>query len=228
MRMSGRALKPVTFGQHARAWLAGRKLRASALADRTRDSYRSLLDAYALPTFGSVPLNGDHPRGWSTTGTSCARSAGRPLRRGVLVAAHHPRDGGGPETHQHREPRRVVVRPTQKTTFVVRLGSVDAAQATTLDSFQRRSATATVVFPLRPFTPSHLRSPDLRKRRIMGGRSQRKWHQEARACTRGGASTVMYRTRRRQLSATLENEADPTLENEATGSSSSSLPRLGF
>jgi hypothetical protein len=31
-----------------------------------------------------------------------------------------------------------------------------------------------------------------------------------------------------QVSATLENEADPTLENEATGSSSSSLPRLGF
>jgi len=30
------------------------------------------------------------------------------------------------------------------------------------------------------------------------------------------------------VSATLENEADPTLENEATGSSVSSLPCLGF
>lgn len=30
------------------------------------------------------------------------------------------------------------------------------------------------------------------------------------------------------LSTTLEYEADPTLENEATGSSSPSLPRLGF
>jgi hypothetical protein len=30
------------------------------------------------------------------------------------------------------------------------------------------------------------------------------------------------------MSATLENGADPTLENEATGSSSSSLPGLGF
>jgi transposase InsO family protein len=30
------------------------------------------------------------------------------------------------------------------------------------------------------------------------------------------------------LSATLENEADPTLENEATGSWGSSLPGLGF
>jgi hypothetical protein len=29
------------------------------------------------------------------------------------------------------------------------------------------------------------------------------------------------------MSATLENEADPTLENEATGSSVSSLPCLG-
>ena len=30
------------------------------------------------------------------------------------------------------------------------------------------------------------------------------------------------------VSTTLEYEADPTLENEATGSSSPSLPRLGF
>jgi hypothetical protein len=30
------------------------------------------------------------------------------------------------------------------------------------------------------------------------------------------------------VSATLENEADPTLENEATGSCVSSLPGLGF
>lgn len=35
-------------------------------------------------------------------------------------------------------------------------------------------------------------------------------------------------TRRIRLSTTLEYEADPTLENEATGSSSPSLPRLGF
>ena len=32
----------------------------------------------------------------------------------------------------------------------------------------------------------------------------------------------------RELSATLENEADATLENEATGSLVSSLPCLGF
>ena len=31
-----------------------------------------------------------------------------------------------------------------------------------------------------------------------------------------------------QMSTTLEYEADPTLENEATGLSSPSLPRLGF
>ena len=30
------------------------------------------------------------------------------------------------------------------------------------------------------------------------------------------------------VSTTLEYEADPTFENEATGSSSPSLPRLGF
>jgi hypothetical protein len=39
--------------------------------------------------------------------------------------------------------------------------------------------------------------------------------------TASAASTVC-------VSATLENEADPTLENEATGSSVSSLPCLGF
>jgi hypothetical protein len=96
MRMSGRALKPVTFGQHARAWLAGRKLRASALADRTRDSYRSLLDAYTLPTFGSVPLNAitagmvDHSGAAysllrTTLGTAVDRkliSTANPARRG--------------------------------------------------------------------------------------------------------------------------------------------------
>ena len=31
-----------------------------------------------------------------------------------------------------------------------------------------------------------------------------------------------------RVSTTLEYEADPTFENEATGSSSPSLPRLGF
>jgi hypothetical protein len=41
-------------------------------------------------------------------------------------------------------------------------------------------------------------------------------------------SAVAGRVGGDRMSATLENEADPTLENEATGSSSSSLPRLGF
>ena len=53
--------KPVTFGAYAEAWLAGRKVRGRALADRTRDSYRDLLDAYILPTFGSVPLKAITP-----------------------------------------------------------------------------------------------------------------------------------------------------------------------
>jgi integrase len=53
--------KPVTFGEYAEAWLSGRKVRGRALADRTRDSYRDLLDAYILPTFATVPLKAITP-----------------------------------------------------------------------------------------------------------------------------------------------------------------------
>jgi integrase len=60
-RAAAKKVKPVTFGEYAEAWLAGRKVRGRALADRTRDSYRDLLDAYILPTFGSVPLRAITP-----------------------------------------------------------------------------------------------------------------------------------------------------------------------
>lgn len=60
-RAAAEKRKPVTFGEYAEAWLTGRKVRGRALADRTPDSYRDLLDAYILPTFGTVPLKAITP-----------------------------------------------------------------------------------------------------------------------------------------------------------------------
>lgn len=48
--------RAVTFGDYAEAWMKGRTVRGKALADRTREHYRSLLDAHILPTFENVPL----------------------------------------------------------------------------------------------------------------------------------------------------------------------------
>jgi integrase len=48
--------KQLLFGDYAEAWLANRKVKGRALADRTRDHYRDLLDRYILPTFHDVAL----------------------------------------------------------------------------------------------------------------------------------------------------------------------------
>ncbi|TYL55757.1 site-specific integrase [Nocardioides sp. BGMRC 2183] len=49
-------VRALTFGEYAEVWLKGRTVRGKPLADRTRAHYRSLLDAYILPTFAEVPL----------------------------------------------------------------------------------------------------------------------------------------------------------------------------
>lgn len=49
-------VRALTFGEYAEAWLTGRTVRGKALADRTREHYRKLLDTYILPTFGETPL----------------------------------------------------------------------------------------------------------------------------------------------------------------------------
>lgn len=49
-------VRALTFGEYAEAWLKGRTVRGKPLADRTREHYRALLDAYILPTFGPTPL----------------------------------------------------------------------------------------------------------------------------------------------------------------------------
>lgn len=53
---AGRKVKVLTFGEYAEAWLQGRTVRGRALAARTIEHYRKLLDAYLLPTFGDMPL----------------------------------------------------------------------------------------------------------------------------------------------------------------------------
>ncbi len=52
---------PLTFGEYAEAWLVNRKTKGRALADRTREHYRAMLDAYVLPTFRDVALNAITP-----------------------------------------------------------------------------------------------------------------------------------------------------------------------
>lgn len=55
-RRAARRLRPLTFGEYAEQWLAGRKVRGRPLADRTRDHYRDLLDKHILPTFADYPI----------------------------------------------------------------------------------------------------------------------------------------------------------------------------
>jgi integrase len=66
-RAATRRVKPLTFGEYAEQWLAGRKVRGRPLADRTRDHYRDLLDKHILPAFGDLPIaeiTHDHVDNW--------------------------------------------------------------------------------------------------------------------------------------------------------------------
>ena len=55
-RRSSRLAAPVTVGDYAPRWLAGRKVKGRPLAERTRDHYQDLLDRFILPTFADVGL----------------------------------------------------------------------------------------------------------------------------------------------------------------------------
>lgn len=55
-RQLARHNAPLTFGEYAPAWLANRVTKGRPIADRTRDHYQSLLDAYLLPTFDDIAL----------------------------------------------------------------------------------------------------------------------------------------------------------------------------
>lgn len=60
-RQAAKLAAPLTFGEYAESWLINRKSKGRPLADRTREHYRSLLDAYVLPTFADVPLGNITP-----------------------------------------------------------------------------------------------------------------------------------------------------------------------
>lgn len=51
------ATMAVTFADYSERWLAHRKVKGRALADRTRDGYRDLLDRFILPEFGGMPVH---------------------------------------------------------------------------------------------------------------------------------------------------------------------------
>ncbi len=55
-RQAAKLAAPLTFGEYAESWLVNRKSKGRPLADRTREHYRALLDAYVLPTFADAPL----------------------------------------------------------------------------------------------------------------------------------------------------------------------------
>jgi hypothetical protein len=54
---------PVTVGDYAPRWLAGRKVQGRPLADRTRDHYQDLLERFILPTFRRRRAHGRYTRG---------------------------------------------------------------------------------------------------------------------------------------------------------------------
>lgn len=60
-RQAAKLAAPLTFGEYAESWLINRKSKGRPLADRTREHYRALLDAYVLPTFADVPLGAITP-----------------------------------------------------------------------------------------------------------------------------------------------------------------------
>lgn len=73
--------KALTFGTYAEKWLIGRRIEA-----RTRAHYRSLLDAYILPTFTAVPVRHITPelvRDWYA-GTAVDRPTTRSHSYGLL------------------------------------------------------------------------------------------------------------------------------------------------
>lgn len=81
------------FGEYAEAWLAGRKVKGRPLAERTRDHYRSLLDAHILPTFADVPLTAitpesvDHWYELAAIGRPTTRAHAYSLLRTILGTA---------------------------------------------------------------------------------------------------------------------------------------------
>lgn len=93
VRRAEKLARPLTFGEYAESWLGNRKTKGRPLADRTREGYRWLLDAYILPTFEDVPLTSITPEDvdrWYelvAVGKETTRSQAYSLLRTILGTA---------------------------------------------------------------------------------------------------------------------------------------------
>lgn len=93
VRAASAFAKPLSFGEFAESWLINRKTKGRPLADRTREHYRSLLDAYILPTFEDVPLTSiapediDHWYELVAIGKETTRAHAYSLLRTILATA---------------------------------------------------------------------------------------------------------------------------------------------
>ncbi|WP_460793324.1 tyrosine-type recombinase/integrase [Nocardioides pacificus] len=101
IRHARASVKPVTLGEYAPGWLAGRKVKGQPLADRTRDHYQDLLDRLILPTFGSVYLKDISPEAvadWYDTAAAdrpTYQAHGYSLLRAIMRTAADPTKNKG-------------------------------------------------------------------------------------------------------------------------------------
>ena len=91
---------PVTVGDYAPRWLAGRKVKGRPLAERTRDHYQDLLDRFILPTFNDVGLKDVTPEAvaeWYDTvaNTPTYQAHAYSLLRAIMRTAADPTKNSG-------------------------------------------------------------------------------------------------------------------------------------
>lgn len=100
-RVEQRREKLPTLGEYAPRWVAARKVKGRALADRTRDHYTELLDRFILPTFGDVALKAITPEAvthWYDTamiGRPTYQAHAYSLLRAILATAADPSQNSG-------------------------------------------------------------------------------------------------------------------------------------
>lgn len=99
-RRASRLAAPVTVGDYAPRWLAGRKVNGRPLAERTRDHYQDLLDRFILPTFADLGLKDVTPKAvaeWYDTAadTPTYQAHAYSLLRAIMRTAADPTKNSG-------------------------------------------------------------------------------------------------------------------------------------
>jgi len=103
-----RRLAEPTFAEYAETWLVTRRVKGRALAPRTLDGYRRILDRVLLPAYGAIPLTRITPEAvlhWYETGTTpegallatrqTLRGQSYVLLKSVMASAADPAQKGG-------------------------------------------------------------------------------------------------------------------------------------